>query len=58
MTAQGVGMAGAALAAGFLPVHLVVAGTGVPGTLRVLTAVLHVRATEVRDGADHHVTSG
>ncbi|MFF9911581.1 MFS transporter [Streptomyces sp. NPDC013457] len=58
MTAQGVGMAGAGLAAEFLPVHLVVAGTGVVGTLCVLAAVLHVRATEVRDGADHHVTSG
>ncbi|MEU9995333.1 MFS transporter [Streptomyces sp. NPDC050848] len=58
MTAQGVGMAGAGLAAEFLPVHLVVAGTGVVGTLCVLAAVLHLRATEVRDGADRHVTTG
>ncbi|MFG2643423.1 MFS transporter [Streptomyces sp. NPDC048370] len=58
MTAQGVGMAGAGLAAEFLPVHLVVAGTGVLGTLCVLAAVLHLRATEVRDGADRHVTTG
>ncbi|MEU4267167.1 MFS transporter [Streptomyces sp. NPDC026092] len=58
MTAQGVGMAGAGLAAEFLPVHLVVAATGVLGTLSLVAVVLEVRATEVRDGADRHVTSG
>ncbi|MEU9699800.1 MFS transporter, partial [Streptomyces sp. NPDC047981] len=58
MTAQGVGIAGAGLAAEFLPVHLVVAATGVLGTLCLVAVVLEVRATEVRDGADRHVTSG
>ncbi|MDT9689787.1 MFS transporter [Streptomyces sp. P9(2023)] len=57
MTAQGVGMAAAGLAAEFLPVHLVVAATGVLGTLCLVAVVLEVRATEVRDGADRHVTS-
>ncbi|MEU5984022.1 MFS transporter [Streptomyces sp. NPDC047434] len=63
MTVQGVGMAAAGLAAEFAAVHLVVAGAGVLGTLAVLWVVAEVRATEagtteVRDGADQHVTSG
>ncbi|MFE5484305.1 MFS transporter [Streptomyces sp. NPDC056527] len=58
MTIQGVGMAGAGLAAEFLPVHVVVVGAGVLGTVCVLAVVAEVRATEVRDEADHHVTSG
>lgn len=33
MTVQGIGMAGAGVAAEFAPVHTVVAGTGVLGTL-------------------------
>ncbi|WP_329424307.1 MFS transporter [Streptomyces sp. NBC_01268] len=58
MTVQGLGMAGAGLAAEFAPVHTVVAGTGVLGTLCVLGLVLEVRATERRDAADRHMTSG
>ncbi|MFJ3580903.1 hypothetical protein ACIPPS_01500 [Streptomyces sp. NPDC090127] len=56
-------MAAAGLAAEFLPVHLVVAATGILGNLCLGTlclgaVLLGVRATEVRDGADRHVTSG
>ncbi|MCW7991617.1 MFS transporter, partial [Streptomyces platensis subsp. clarensis] len=58
MTVQGLGMAGAGLAAEFVPVHTVVAGTGVLATLCVLGLVLEVRATERRDAADRHMTSG
>lgn len=66
MTLQGVGMALAGLAAEFLPVHQVVAAAGAMGTLCVLLLVLEVRRTapadrirtEVRDGADQHMTSG
>ncbi|WP_031089782.1 MFS transporter [Streptomyces sp. NRRL WC-3549] len=66
MTVQGIGMALAGLAAEFLPVHQVVAGSGVLGTVCTLLVVLEVRRTSVeqisgtegRDGADHHVTSG
>ncbi|MER5961242.1 MFS transporter [Streptomyces sp. NPDC002057] len=57
MTVQGVGMAGAGLAAEFLPVHVVVAGTGVLATVGVVALVAEVRATERRDGADRHMTS-
>ncbi|GGR03941.1 MFS transporter [Streptomyces cinereoruber] len=58
MTVQGVGMAGAGLAAEFVPVHAVVAGTGVVGTLCLLAAAAELRATEGRDGADRHVPHG
>ncbi|MFF0472868.1 MFS transporter [Streptomyces sp. NPDC004284] len=57
MTVQGVGMAGAGIAAEFAPVHTVVAGTGVLGTLCLLAAAAELRATERRDGADRHMTS-
>ncbi|MEU4077460.1 MFS transporter [Streptomyces venezuelae] len=57
MTVQGVGMAGAGIAAEFAPVHVVVAGTGVVGTLCLLAAAVELRATERRDGADRHMTS-
>lgn len=46
MTIQGVGMAGAGLAAEFLPVHVVVVGAGVLGTVCVLALLAEVRATE------------
>lgn len=66
MTLQGVGMALAGLAAEFFPVHQVVAGSGVLGTLCLLLLVAEVRRTapthrirtEVRDGEDQHVTNG
>ncbi|MET9931784.1 MULTISPECIES: MFS transporter [unclassified Streptomyces] len=61
MTVQGVGMAGAGLAAEFVPVRTVVAGTGVAGTLCLLAAAAELRAagaTEGRDGADRHVPHG
>lgn len=69
MTVQGVGMALAGLAAEFLPVHTVVAGAGVLGTVCGLALVAEARRcgavprgpvarTEGRDGADHDVTSG
>ncbi|MEU8762159.1 MFS transporter [Streptomyces sp. NPDC048659] len=58
MTVQGLGMAGAGLAAEFVPVHAVVAGTGVLATLCVLGLVLEVKATERRDAADRHMTGG
>ncbi|MFE5515696.1 MFS transporter [Streptomyces sp. NPDC056529] len=58
MTVQGVGMAGAGLAAEFVPVHAVVAGTGVVGTLCLLAAAAELRATEERDGTDRHVPHG
>ncbi|MFB6842752.1 MFS transporter [Streptomyces sp. NPDC056361] len=57
MTVQGVGMAGAGIAAEFASVHTVVAGAGVLGTIAVLAVVAELRATEVRDGADRHMTS-
>ncbi len=57
MTVQGIGMAGAGAAAEFAPVHTVVAGAGVLGTLCLLAAAAEPRATEKRDGADRHVTS-
>ncbi|MFG3348180.1 MFS transporter [Streptomyces sp. NPDC048018] len=58
MTVQGIGMAGAGLAAEFVPVHAVVAGTGVLATLCLVVLVREVRATERRDKADRHMTSG
>ncbi|MFF4169128.1 MFS transporter [Streptomyces sp. NPDC001744] len=61
MTVQGIGMAGAGLAAEFLPVHTVVAGTGVLGTLCLLAAAAELRAagaTEGRDGTVRHVPHG
>ncbi|MEV7672710.1 MFS transporter [Streptomyces sp. NPDC088752] len=61
MTVQGLGMAGAGLAAEFVPVHTVVAGTGVVGTLCLLAAAAELRAagaTEGRDGTDRHVPHG
>jgi len=67
MTLQGVGMALAGLAAEFVPVHVVVAGAGLVGTLCVLPLVaeLHRTApgreearTEVRDGEDRQVPHG
>ncbi|MFE7585349.1 MFS transporter [Streptomyces gardneri] len=45
MTVQGVGMAGAGIAAEFAPVHTVVAGTGVVGTLCLLAAAAELRAS-------------
>ncbi|MFC9183917.1 MULTISPECIES: MFS transporter [Streptomyces] len=65
MTVQGLGMALAGLAAEFLPVHQVVAGSGIIGTICALLLVAEVRrtdpgrraGTEGRDGADRHVTS-
>ncbi|MER5982126.1 MFS transporter [Streptomyces sp. NPDC001787] len=65
MTGQGVGMALAGLAAEFFPVHQVVTGAGVIGTVCTLLLVAEVRGTapaadpgtEVRDTADRHMTS-
>ncbi|MEU4063639.1 MFS transporter [Streptomyces wedmorensis] len=57
MTVQGVGMAGAGIAAEFASVHTVVAGAGVLGTACVVAVVAELRATEVRDGAARHMTS-
>lgn len=66
MTLQGVGMALAGLAAEFFPVRQVVAGAGALGTLCLLLLVAEVRRTapahrirtEVRDGADQHMSNG
>ncbi|MFD9241344.1 MFS transporter [Streptomyces sp. NPDC059556] len=44
MTVQGIGMAGAGVAAEFAPVHAVVAGTGVLGTVCLLAAAAELRA--------------
>ncbi|MFE6071014.1 MFS transporter [Streptomyces sp. NPDC056525] len=44
MTVQGIGMAGAGIAAEFAPVHAVVAGTGVLGTVCLLAAAAELRA--------------
>ncbi|MGW9300122.1 MFS transporter [Streptomyces cyaneofuscatus] len=65
MTIQGAGMALAGLAAEFFPVHQVVAGSGIIGTVVALLVVAEVRRTapgrmsdtERRDGADRHMTS-
>ncbi|MFF8964457.1 MFS transporter [Streptomyces globisporus] len=65
MTVQGLGMALAGLAAEFFPVHQVVAGSGIIGTVCTLLLVAEARRTdprrmshtEERDGADRHVTS-
>ncbi|MCD9901995.1 MFS transporter [Streptomyces sp. MT29] len=65
MTIQGAGMALAGLAAEFFPVHHVVAGSGIMGTVVALLVVAEVRRTapgrmsdtERRDGADRHMTS-
>ncbi|MFF3097292.1 MFS transporter [Streptomyces cyaneofuscatus] len=65
MTIQGAGMALAGLAAEFFPVHHVVAGSGIIGTVVALLVVAEVRRTtpgqmsdtERRDGADRHMTS-
>ncbi|AGJ57347.1 MFS transporter [Streptomyces sp. NPDC053741] len=48
MTVQGLGMAGAGLAAEFFPVHQVVAASGVVGTVCTLLLVAEVRRTRVR----------
>ncbi|MFE5714704.1 MFS transporter [Streptomyces sp. NPDC056501] len=45
MTVQGIGMAGAGIAAEFAPVHTVVAGTGAVGTLCLLAAAAELRAS-------------
>ncbi|MEU6824358.1 MFS transporter [Streptomyces atriruber] len=58
MTIQGVGMALAGLAAEFFAVSTVVAGAGIIGTLSCLLLAAEVRSTELRDGADQHVTGG
>ncbi|MFE9458146.1 MFS transporter [Streptomyces californicus] len=66
MTVQGLGMALAGLAAEFFPVHQVVAGSGILGTVCTLLLLAEVRGTapgrmsdtEGRDRADRHVTSG
>ncbi|MFJ7625525.1 MFS transporter [Streptomyces sp. NPDC097595] len=66
MTLQGVGMALTGLAAEFFPVHQVVAGAAVLGTLCLLPLVAEVRGTapaagartEVRDGEDRQVPHG
>lgn len=66
MTVQGIGMALAGLAAEFLPVHQVVAGAAVIGTVCTLLLVREVSRTasaprirtEVRDSDDQHMTSG
>ncbi|MGW1127649.1 MFS transporter [Streptomyces sp. NPDC002526] len=66
MTLQGVGMALTGLAAEFFPVHQVVAGAAVLGTLCLLPLVAEVRRTapaagsrtEVRDGEDRQVPHG
>ncbi|WP_405938900.1 MFS transporter [Streptomyces sp. NBC_00726] len=66
MTLQGVGMALTGLAAEFFPVHRVVAGAAVLGTLCLLPLVAEVRRTapvagsrtEVRDGEDRQVPHG
>ncbi|MEV8317612.1 MFS transporter [Streptomyces sp. NPDC059900] len=74
MTIQGVGMALAGLAAEFFAVSTVVTGAGVIGTVCCLALAAEARATrrtdrseptgsreqstELRDGADHHVTGG
>ncbi|MFI9582333.1 MFS transporter [Streptomyces sp. NPDC052236] len=59
MTVQGVGMVLAGLAAEFFPVHRVVAGSGVLGTVCLLALLMEVRRTETegRDRADRHMTS-
>ncbi|WP_414930895.1 hypothetical protein [Streptomyces sp. Je 1-369] len=48
----------AGLAAEFSAVSTVVAGAGVLGTVCCLLLMAEVRSTELRDGADHHVTDG
>lgn len=66
MTTQGIGMAGAGVAAEFAPVRAVVAGTGVLGTAVLVRLVAEVRATaraaaeatERRDAADRQMTHG
>ncbi|THA73373.1 MFS transporter [Streptomyces sp. A0642] len=66
MTLQGVGMALAGLAAEFFPVHQVVAGAGLIGTLCLVPLVAEVRRivpaardrTEVRDGEEPEVPHG
>ncbi|MFJ9825583.1 MFS transporter [Streptomyces sp. NPDC101160] len=65
-TTQGIGMAGAGVAAEFASVRAVVAGTGVLGTAVLLWLVAEVRATaraaaeatEGRDAADRQMTHG
>ncbi|MFJ6575902.1 MFS transporter [Streptomyces sp. NPDC091368] len=56
MTVQGVGMAGAGIAAEFAPVHTVVAGTGVLGTLCLLAAAAELRATAPRPKGETGLT--
>ncbi|MFF3760213.1 MFS transporter [Streptomyces sp. NPDC002185] len=56
MTVQGVGMAGAGIAAEFAPVHTVVAGTGVLGTLCLLAAAAELRAPAPRPKGETGLT--
>ncbi len=56
MTVQGVGMTLAGAAAELVGVAATVAGAGVLGTVSCALLAVEVRRTEVRDGADHHVT--
>ncbi|MFF0437083.1 MFS transporter [Streptomyces sp. NPDC004327] len=58
MTAQGAGMAGAGVAAEFAPVHAVVAGAGVLGTVVLGWLVLEVRATAGRGPGDRKARRG
>ncbi|MFD9406781.1 MFS transporter [Streptomyces sp. NPDC059989] len=51
MTLQGVGMALAGLAAEFLPVHVVVTGAGITGTVVVLLLLAELRATTPKAAA-------
>ncbi|MGW1562073.1 MFS transporter [Streptomyces sp. NPDC002144] len=56
MTVQGLGMALAGVAAEYAGVAATVAGAGALGTLTCVVLAVQARATERRDGADHHVT--
>ncbi|MFJ3907862.1 MFS transporter [Streptomyces vinaceus] len=56
MTLQGVGMALAGLAAEFLPVHVVVAGAGVLGTVVVLILLAALRSAGPRGGRPKNET--
>lgn len=56
MTLQGVGMALAGLAAEFLPVHVVVAGSGVVGTAAVLLLLAELRAGAREEGRPRRET--
>lgn len=56
MTIQGVGMALAGVVAEFAGVAATVAGAGGLGAVCCVLLALQARRTELRDGADHHVT--